>query len=358
MTHTDPQAGASPSDEAPPAAQGADLGRRYVTLLFADLSRSTELAAAMEAEDYAALLAALRQAYQDIMPRHGGLVVRVQGDGLLAMFGHPLTREDDGRRAVEAALALHERVRALRCPVPEGHAISLHTGIHSGLVLIHAGDIERGRFELLGPVPNIASRLSDAAAPHEILVSEETLGPASRAFRTGAVRSLQVKGREAPIRVYSVDARAAPATRLDAHIQRTHAPFVGREAELQRLQQQLEQALAGKPCSVAVAGAAGLGKTRLIEQFLGRAEAQGWRVLRGYCDSELGAEPLQPFRHMLQAAGAQAQGAEAFAEVFAGLAAKQPLLLFIDDVQWADDASRRVLAAVQRLQGCRHRAWT
>ena len=353
MTHTDPQAGASPSDEAPPAARGADLGRRYVALLFADLSRSTELAAAMEAEDYAALLAALRQAYQDIMPRHGGLVVRVQGDGLLAMFGHPRTREDDGRRAVEAALALHERVRALRCPVPDGHAISLHTGIHSGLVLIHAGDIERGRFELLGPVPNIASRLSDAAAPHEILVSEETLGPASRAFHTGAVRSLQVKGREAPIRVVSVDARAAPATRLDAHIQRAHAPFVGREAELQLLQQQLEQALAGTPCSVAVAGAAGLGKTRLIEQFLGRAEAQGWRVLRGYCDSELGAEPLQPFRHMLQAAGAQAQGAEAFAEVFAGLAARQPLLLFIDDVQWADDASRRVLAAVRRLQGCR-----
>lgn len=95
-------------------AESDEPGRRYVALLFADLSRSTELAGAMEAEHYAALLAALRRAYQDAIPKHGGMVVRVQGDGLLAMFGYPVTHEDDGRRAVDAALDLHQRVRELR----------------------------------------------------------------------------------------------------------------------------------------------------------------------------------------------------------------------------------------------------
>ncbi|HSW03101.1 ATP-binding protein [Aquabacterium sp.] len=343
-----------------PAPQPADPGRRYVTLLFADLSRSTELAWAMEAEHYAALLAALRGAYQDTIAQHGGMVVRVQGDGLLAMFGHPLTREDDGRRAVEAALALHQRVRELRIALPDGHGLSLHTGIHSGLVLIGAGDIERGRFELLGPVPNIAARLSDAAAPHEILVSEETLGPASRVFSTSAPQPLRVKGRDAPILVYHVDARAGPQARLASSGRQGPTPFVGRQAELALLEQRLAQALAGQPGSVAVAGAAGMGKTRLIEQLLARASQRGCRVLRGYCERDLGAEPLQPFRHMLQALGDEAPAgdhptktADDFVALFTRLAQDQALLLFVDDVQWADEGSKQVLSALRRLAACR-----
>ena len=358
------------SDVAQREPQPVDPGRRYVTLLFADLSHSTELAGAMETEHYAALLAELRRAYQVHITQHGGVVVRVQGDGLLAMFGHPLTREDDGRRAVDAALDLHQRVRELRVELhatlpaelhtklPIGHTLSLHTGIHSGLVLIAAGDIERGRFELLGPVPNIASRLSDAAAPHEILVSEETLGPASRFFVTGAPQALQVRGRDAPILVYRVDARAGPAARFEAGSRHGLTPFVGRQPDLERLELLLTEALAGTPRSVAVAGAAGIGKTRLIEQLLGRAAQRGWCVLRGYCE-DLGAEPLQPFRHMLQALGSDTLSgtppdtAEAFRARFARLAERQPLLLFVDDSQWADDATKQVLTALQRLAGCR-----
>src|SRR5687768_16915610 len=93
---------------------GAEPGRRYLTLLFADLSHSTELAEVMETEHYAAMLAAVRAVYQDTIPRHGGLVVRQQGDGLLALFGYPVTREDDGRNALAAALEVHQRVRQLK----------------------------------------------------------------------------------------------------------------------------------------------------------------------------------------------------------------------------------------------------
>jgi class 3 adenylate cyclase len=110
-------------------------------------------------EDYAELLGAVRQIYLETVPRYGGMVVRVQGDGLLALFGYPQTREDDGRNAVAAALELHERVRALPHALPDGFSPSLHSGLHSGLVLLRSGDIDLGRFELLGTVPNIAARL-------------------------------------------------------------------------------------------------------------------------------------------------------------------------------------------------------
>jgi class 3 adenylate cyclase len=115
---------------SPGGAAGAEPptegGRHYVTLLFSDLSRSTELASAMEAEQYAALLSTLRIAYQETVPRWGGTIVRVQGDGLLAMFGHPVVHEHAGRRAVEAAIALHQAVRRLAPRLPAGFALDLH----------------------------------------------------------------------------------------------------------------------------------------------------------------------------------------------------------------------------------------
>ena len=88
--------------------------RRHLTVLFSDLSESTRLSDAMEAEHYAAMLAEVRGLYQNLIAKHGGTVVRIQGDGVLAIFGHPQAREDDGRRATEAALELHKSVRLMQ----------------------------------------------------------------------------------------------------------------------------------------------------------------------------------------------------------------------------------------------------
>ena len=334
---------------------GIEPGRRYLTLLFSDLSQSTELAEIMESEDYAAVLFALRKVYHDTIARHSGTIVRVQGDGLLAMFGHPRTREEDGRDAVAAALELHQRVTDLCLPLPAGRTLCLHTGIHAGLVLARTGDVELGRFELFGTVPNLASRLSDAAGPHEILVSEETLGPASRFFVTGPPQLLQVKGRAAPLLVYRADARATAAATFNAMARHAATTFVGRQAELASMERMFDDVLQGQTRSMAVAGAPGLGKTRLIEHFLSRVVQRGCRVLRGYCESELGAEPLQPFRHMLQSLANEAPPStpDTFGALFARLADKQPLLLFVDDWQWADDASHQVLAVLRKRVDCK-----
>lgn len=386
------------------AAAGLAAGsqRHFVTVLFADLSGSTRLSAALEAEHYAALLARLSHAYWTVVARHGGLVVRIQGDGMLAVFGHPNPGEDDGRRATAAALELHEAVRALRVDPAsaEPGALRLHSGIHAGIVLVGAGDAVKGRLELTGRTPNIAARLSAMALPDEVLVSAETLGPDSGLFVIGSRRTLQLEGVPEPVVALSVVARATADNRFEARAKRGLSPFVGRADLLGKMAGLLDDVRCGHARALALVAAAGMGKTRLANQFLDRCQADGATVLRGYCESYLGAEPLQPFQQMLRAlappqaglvgeaaaehagrrlaehalgwnpppgflphalslslpAAAQAEPLPpqsvrlGFVSLFAEMARRQPLVMFIDDWQWADDGSHQLLGALMDLQ--------
>ena len=383
------------ADDATDDASGR---RRYLTILFSDLSESTRLGELMESELYADMLAQLRRLCREIIPRHGGNIARIQGDGVLAFFGYPETREDDGRRATEAALELHAAVSRLAfagAGFPAG-ALTLHSGIHAGLVLISDGDVERGRFELLGNVPNIAARLSDLAERDDICVSEETLGPHAQFFTSSEPALVQLKGRTPPLAVRRVLGRAPAPTRLEAMERRSLCPFVGREAALRLLRDRLRMAIAGAPQCVAVSGGPGVGKTRLVDELRRHAAAGECLVLQGYCGTYL-AEPLQPFLQMLRALfglspGLPAEPAQAhpllarleqeegaapvlaqarqlvapreearqlspgaavpaLRSLFEQLAARQPLMLVVDDWQWADEASQQVLDAVLSLKG-------
>jgi len=344
--------------------------RRLLTLLFVDLSGSTAMAEWMEAEHYAAMLAGLRALYERIVPHHGGVIARIQGDGMLALFGHPEVREDDGRRATEAALELHAAVRGLLPPGPRPahfRGLTLHSGIHAGIVLINQGDEMRGRFELLGNAPNIAARLSEAARADEIIASEESLGLQSQFFETGPRFLLQPRGRATPLAAYRVFGRAAVGRRFEASMRRGLAPFVGREAELAALDAALVRALRGHTLWLGLRAGAGVGKTRLTEEFLRHAADQAGqicRIHRGYCESYLSAEPLQPFLQMLRGldgmpdappelAAAQqtapAQRADALLALLLALARRETQLVFIDDLQWADDASLRLLHRLRAI---------
>ena len=387
----------APTDSA--VAAPASAQRRHLTVVFADLSDSTSLSESMEAEHYAELLAELRSLYQRIVAEHGGTVVRIQGDGMLAMFGYPQPHGDDARRATEALLDLHAAVPALR-PVlrlPRELKMSLHSGAHAGLVLLDAGDVERGRFELMGAAPNVAARLSAEARQDEILVSEETLGPHRQFFDTEARRVLTVKGRPTPLPVYRILGRAQSRT------QQGLSAFVGRTRELEILHAALGDSLAGRMRAITIRASAGVGKSRLVEEFLRQAGVRACSLHRGYCDRDQSAEPLQPFLQMLRqwagldhgSTAAQASTAlaaalhaldpalqglqteleralsfglragldapplaarsapevsgEALRKVFEALQRRGPQLLFIDDLQWADDASRALLNALQQV---------
>lgn len=421
----------------PPAAEP----RRHLTILFTDLSDSTRLSGAMEIEVYAELTHDIRQAFSAIVRAHGGTVNQFQGDGLQAIFGWPHSTEHDGVRAAEAALAMHERVRALRqrYAADGAGALSVHSGIHAGLALAHAAaEPEAGaRIELFGPVPGIAKHLSDIAEADEVLVSEETLGPGSQFFQASEPLLVHVKGSAQPLAVRRLVARTALRTRFEAHTRRGLVPLAGREAEAARIEAALDETARERRVQVLVlAGPPGVGKTRLAEEMLQRAAALGFTALGGWCDEELSAQPLQPVAQMLRAqfalkpgqgaaaaqavddalaaldpalaahrgellrllsiavpgggaakvaaasadraasssvpspspspapagtgqkvaaAGQQRSGPQktliAVRDVFAALARRQPLVLFIDDWQWADDATRQVVDVLVGLPG-------
>ena len=377
--------------------------RKYLAILFSDLSESTRLAATIEAEHYAELLAALRAIYEDVVPRHRGTVVRIQGDGMLAIFGHPHPGEHDGRNAVHAALELHARVRALHCepPLPSSWLLNLHSGIHAGLVLVDEGDVLRGRFELLGNAPNIAARLAEMAEHDQILVSEATLGTERHFFETGVARHVVLRGATEPVTVHRILGRAAVQTRFEASAQRGLLPFVGRAEEMRLLELELQHAMKGVPGQVAIAAGAGVGKTRLVVEFLRIARSRDCQIHRGHCESNISAEPLQPLLQMLralfridtvqqpaeandrlahelallgddaqrfdetlsamlslqpqrvpsnEAATPPQQAIQALRSLFDQLALRRPQVLFIDDWQWADDATRLAVDAIRQLK--------
>ncbi len=391
------------SETAGDTVIGAGTGRRrYLTVLFCDLSDSTRLAGLMEAEDFSTLLATLRLHSREIVAKHGGRIARIQSDGVLAIFGYPEASEDDGRRATEAAIELHAVMAQLTVEVSTGlrESLALHSGIHAGLVFLTEGDVERGRFEVLGPVPNAASYLSDLAERGTILVSEETLGAEAHFFDKGARYLVDLPGLPNQVAVYQVFGRATVKNRYEARAMRGFAPLAGREDDLRSLRSHLREAIAGTPQCVAVVGGPGLGKSRLIAELMRPESTSGCLVLRGYCESYLGAEPLQPFLQMLRsifqinpdlpAVDASSAMETIFAklgplseksrnaltnvvsnatrnseapqvpqggtiaaiyELLGTLASAQPLLLVLDDWQWADDASRNLLDAIRLMPG-------
>lgn len=187
--------------------------RRLLTVLFADLTDSTGLVATMVSEDYADLIATLNEIFNEVIPRHGGHVVQVRGDGVLAVFGLQ-AREDESRHAVEAALDLHAAVNRIPDPIAQGQFLSLHSGVHSGLVLMVEGGDVVGSYVLAGDAPHIASRLSDDCGADEILVSEDSLGSDKHFFQISALEYLDLRSLPGPLPAYRVTGRTGIDTRL------------------------------------------------------------------------------------------------------------------------------------------------
>jgi class 3 adenylate cyclase/tetratricopeptide (TPR) repeat protein len=248
-----------------------------VTVVFCDVTGSTAMGERLDPESLRRVMSRYFAEMRAALERHGGTVEKFIGDAVMAVFGVPAIHEDDALRAVRAAAEMREALEVLNKELERDHGVSLaaRIGVNTGEVV--AGD--HGDTLVTGDAVNVAARLEQAAEPGTVLIGEETLRLVRDAVVAEPVPPLEVKGKTEPLaafRLVQVTAGVAGVAR------RLDSPMVGRERELALLGQTFEAAIADRSCRLfTILGTPGVGKSRLIEEFLGSlGEAT---VLRGRC---------------------------------------------------------------------------
>lgn len=256
----------------------ADEERRVVTVLFADLVGFTALAEQLDPEEVKHRVdACFERLTADIMS-FGGVVDKVLGDGIVALFGAPVAHEDDAERAVRAGLRLQQTLATMATELEA--PFRMRVGINTGEVLV--GSSSAGRdYTAMGDVVNSADRLQSLAAPGQVLVGPATHDATTEAISYQDLGELDVRGRQESLRAWS----ALSAVRPPGARTRRIADFVGRERELDLLHAQARMAVELEQAQIAtVFGEAGTGKTRLVEEAAGQMASRfGARVLEGRC---------------------------------------------------------------------------
>jgi class 3 adenylate cyclase/tetratricopeptide (TPR) repeat protein len=314
--------------------------RKTVTVVFCDLTGSTSLGESLDPESLRALLARYFERMRDIVERHGGTVEKFIGDAVMAVFGIPQSHEDDGLRAVRAAAEMRDALPAL--------------GI-SGRIGVMTGEVVAGTEERLatGDAVNVAARLEQAAAPGEVLIGESTLALVRGAVEVEASEPLTLKGKSERVPAFRLIAVSDPPER--AH----DAALVGREREQEMLLDAWRNVIGEQRCElVTVLGEAGVGKSRLVSEFLDSLDV---RIARGRClpygegigywpvvevIKQLGVLPAHEtaasvIHSLLGESDAPASADEiawAFRKTLEQAATEHPLIVVLDDVQWGEEA--------------------
>ena len=241
--------------------------RKQITVLFADLSGSTELIRDLDPEDAQALLDGAVKGMMDAVHRYEGTVNHILGDGIMALFGAPIAHEDHAVRACFASLEIQEGLRRYGEDVlrRSGFAIRGRVGLNSGEVVVRAiaNDL-RMDYSALGQTVHLAARMEQAAAPGTIVLSPATLAATEGFVQVRPLGPVQVKGLSEPIEVHELVGVGAARTRLQVAAARGLSPLVGRQDELAAIEQALERAQAGRGQVVALVAEPGVGKSRLI----------------------------------------------------------------------------------------------
>ena len=237
--------------------------RRLVTVLFADVTGSTALGEALDPEALRGLLARYFTIARTVVESYGGTVEKFIGDAVMAVFGLPLAHGDDVARALDAALELRDRVRA---DPALGEQLPIRLGVNTGEV-VASRDASAGDFLVTGDPVNVAARLQQAAEPWSILVGERAANAAPDGFAFGPVDAVVARGKTLPIAT-----RELLGHLESAQVERT--PFVGRATDLAELDLIAGRAFAERrPYLVSVIAAPGVGKSRLLEEFMARLRA-------------------------------------------------------------------------------------
>ncbi len=350
--------------------------RRRVVILFADLEGYTAWSEGRDPEEVTLLVGRVLEDMAGAVQQYGGYVDKYIGDAIMALFGAPISHEDDAERAVLAGLDMVERVRRRR---EDGLPLSLRVGIHAGeVVAAHLGGGGRPQYTVIGDAVNVASRLEREAEADSVLVSDAVHARIVRRFTTVARDPVVLKGREEAVRPHRI-----LAPREGAHGRPHGSPFVGREEELAAF----AAFLARQGGALALEAEPGVGKSRLAREALtrhgGRVVEIGFSAVRYPGEREA---PADLFRRLAGGEGEARRilgaGAEEHAAGLAGLAraagggagpeeldpaagrqnrwlalaallaASGPLTLLVEDAHWADETAREFLAFLVRdLEG-------
>jgi class 3 adenylate cyclase len=341
--------------------------RKVVTIVFADLVGSTALHERLDAESARRVMEHYYEALRAAVDAHGGTVVKLLGDGVMAAFGLKQVAEDDALRAVRAAAAMQDAFRAL--VLTDGAALGaagLRVAVNTGEVVVSGA-----RDDVIGDPVNVAARLQEQGGDGDVVLGEATRRLIATRVTLAPLGSVTLKGRAEAVAAYRLVSLEPPAGAAAT-------PFVGRESELERLEAAYDAAVATPATRLAVLlGSPGLGKSRLIDE-LGRRHADGATILAAHCDAAGGttfaplAQVLRGFLGLDDGAGSDAVRTAVAAalstgeesertriavgiagllggaatspeETFfvvrrflAGLAASKPVVLVIDDLHWAE----------------------
>jgi class 3 adenylate cyclase/tetratricopeptide (TPR) repeat protein len=357
-----------------PPGPGREI-RKTVTVVFCDVTGSTALGERLDPESLRDVQTRYFEAMRAAIERHGGTVEKYIGDAVMAVFGVPTLHEDDALRAARAAVDMRDALAALNKELERdrGVTIELRIGVNTGEVV--AGDVAAGQALVTGDAVNVAARLEQQATPGAILLGEATHRLVRDAVEAEPSEPLRAKGKSEPLVAWRLrdvrDVASAVARHLDS-------PIVGRERQLLQLGQAFDAAREDGACQLfTVLGAAGVGKSRVVEEFLGDL-ADGALILRGRClaygegityfpvvEAIKQAAGLADFdmpdvveakvcsvlegdehqalvcRHVSQLMGIAdvAAGEETFWAIrrfFEVAARERPLVLVLDDIHWAE----------------------
>jgi class 3 adenylate cyclase len=256
---------------------------KQVTVFFADVEHSMDIAAAVGAERLREIMADLADRCAAVVQRYGGTVDKFTGDGIMAVFGAPVALEDHAVRACLAALGIQDEANRLAVDVRDrdGVELQLRVGLNSGEVI--AGEIGSGPFgyTAIGEQVGMAQRMESVAPPGGVLLSESTARLVEGAATLGQVERVRIKGTDQPVcaqRLLGVPERRHAVGRAESNL-------VGRQWEMAAVEGLLERVIDGHGAVVTVVGSPGVGKSRLVREVAAIAAGREVEVFTAYCES-------------------------------------------------------------------------
>ena len=273
---------------------------KQVTVLFADVVHSMDIAAAVGAERLREIMADLLDRSSAAVKRYGGTLSQFTGDGIMAVFGAPITLEDHAVRACLAALGIQKEAKRLAAEVRDhdGIDLRLRVGLNSGQVI--AGEIGSGSFgyTAIGEQVGMAQRMESVAPPGGVMLSASTARLVARAAALGEPEMVRIKGAETPVAAH----RLLGISERHRAVGRAESNLVGRRSELSAVEGLLQRAVDGHGAVVGVVGSPGIGKSRLMREVSAMADARDVEVFTAYCESHTSQVPFHAVARLLRAA--------------------------------------------------------